>query len=125
MIALAAALPAAAVAQVGAEAGRGAFDHPVYVTGTAKLPRLIYVVEQTGEIEVIRHGHRLPHPFLDIRSLVDFDSGERGLLSMALSPNYPRNRHFYVYYTNNDGNIRVDEFKVAAWTRARRDSGER
>ncbi len=114
-------VPASASARVGLKR-IGKFDFPVYVDGPAKAPKLLYVVEQSGRIEVIRHGHRRRRPFLDIRSLVDFDYGERGLLSMALPPNYPRNRHFYVYYTDNDGNIRVDEFKRGSLTRAKRGS---
>ncbi len=121
LTALAAILPASAGARVGLKR-IGKFDFPVYVDGPAKAPKLLYVVEQPGRIEVIRHGHRLRRPFLDIRSLVDFDYGERGLLSMALPPDYPKNRHFYVYYTDNDGNIRVDEFKRGSLTRARRGS---
>ena len=80
------------------------------------------MVDQPGKIEVVRHGHHLRRPFLDIRSLVSFDFGERGLLSMALPPGYPKVRRFYVYFTNNQGNIEVDEFKRGSLTRARRGS---
>ena len=37
--------------------------------------------------------------------------GERGLLSIAFPPDYAAQRRFYVYYTDNAGNIRVDEFQ--------------
>ena len=60
---------------------------------------------------VLRGGHRLSRPFLDIDRLVSDDGGERGLLSIAFPPDYRKSRRFYVYYVDNAGNIRVDEFK--------------
>jgi glucose/arabinose dehydrogenase len=100
----------------------GSFDHPVYVTGAPGFPKLLFVVEQPGRIAVLRGGHRLPHPFLDLRGAVGFDGAERGLLSVAFPPDYPRSRRFYVYYNDNAGNIRVDELRRASATRAARGS---
>ena len=40
------------------------------------------------------------------------DSGERGLLSMAFSPGFARNRLVYAYYTDNQGDIHVDELRA-------------
>ena len=56
-------------------------------------------------------GKRLRRPFLDLRASVGYDGGERGLLSIAFPPDYRQSGSFYVYYTDNAGNIRVDEFK--------------
>ena len=61
-----------------------------------------------------------PHPFLDIGGQVGFDGGERGLLSIAFPPDYRRSGRFYVYYNDNAGNIRVDEFRRRSPTRAAR-----
>ena len=66
----------------------------------------------------MRNGRRVG-VFLDIRGLVGF-GGERGLLSVAFPPDYPRSRRFYVYYTDAQGDIRVDEFRRRAPTRAAR-----
>jgi glucose/arabinose dehydrogenase len=96
----------------------GRFDHPVYVSGAPGFPRLLFVVEQPGRVAVLRHGHRLARPFLDLRSQVGYDGGERGLLSIAFAPNYKRSGRFYVYYVDNAGNIRIDEFKRRGATRA-------
>jgi glucose/arabinose dehydrogenase len=96
----------------------GSFDHPVYVTGAPGSPKLLFVVEQPGRIEVLRGGHHLPRPFLDIQGKVGFDGGERGLLSVAFPPDYARSGRFYVYYNDNAGNIRVDELKRRSATRA-------
>jgi len=96
----------------------GSFEAPVYVTAAPGFPRLLFVVEQSGRIVVLSNGHRLRKPFLDIHGDVSY-GGERGLLSVAFPPDYPRSKRFYVYYTDNDGNIRIDEFKRATATRAR------
>jgi glucose/arabinose dehydrogenase len=99
----------------------GRFDHPVYVAGAPGFPNLLFVVEQPGRVEVLRGGKRIGHPFLDISGLVSYE-GERGLLSIAFPPDYRQSRRFYVYYTDNAGNVRVDEFKRKSATRAARGS---
>jgi len=95
----------------------GSFDAPVYVAGAPGFPKLLFVVEQPGRIAVLKGGHRLRKPFLDIRGDVSY-GGERGLLSVAFPPDYARSGRFYVYYTDSDGNIRIDEFHRASATRA-------
>jgi glucose/arabinose dehydrogenase len=102
----------------------GSFDAPVFVTGAPGFPQLLFVVEQPGEIAVLRKGHRLGKPFLDLRGQVAY-GGERGLLSLAFPPDYARSKRFYVYYTDSNGNIRIDEFKRGTPTRARRGSQRR
>jgi glucose/arabinose dehydrogenase len=99
----------------------GSFDAPVFVTGAPGSPQLLFVVEQPGEIVVLRNGHRLRKPFLDLRGQVAY-GGERGLLSVAFPPDYARSKRFYVYYTDHDGNIRIDEFTQGTATRAKRGS---
>ncbi|MEX2107595.1 MAG: PQQ-dependent sugar dehydrogenase [Solirubrobacterales bacterium] len=99
----------------------GSFDTPVYVTGAPGFPRLLLVVEQGGRVMALRGGRRLGRPFLDISGLVNFE-GERGLLSIAFPPDYKDSRRFYVYYTDSEGDIRVDEFKRRSATRAARGS---
>jgi glucose/arabinose dehydrogenase len=99
----------------------GSFEAPVYVAGAPGFPKLLFVVEQSGTVRVLRRGKRVPGAFLDIRSLVSSE-GERGLLSIAFPPDYKRTRRFYVYYTDPAGNIRIDEFKSRSGTRAARGS---
>ena len=95
----------------------GSFQAPVYVAGAPGQPKLLFVVEQAGRIQVLRNGRRLSRPFLDISGLVSFE-GERGLLSVAFPPTYPKSGLFYVYYTDNAGDIRIDEFRRRSPTRA-------
>jgi glucose/arabinose dehydrogenase len=129
------ALPACGSAQQPPEAGPerrpgggvalkkvGSFDSPTFVAAAPSFPRLLFVTEQEGRVEVMRGGRRLARPFLDVRGLVGYDGGERGLLSIAFPPDYRQSRRFYVYYTDNDGNIRVDEFRRRGAARAARGS---
>ncbi len=117
---------AAAGAQQSARGGVGlkrigSFSSPVYVAGAPGFPKLLFVVEQGGTVRVLRDGRRVPGAFLDIRDLVSFE-GERGLLSIAFPPGYRESRRFYAYYTDTEGDIRVDEFKRRSATRAARGS---
>jgi glucose/arabinose dehydrogenase len=96
----------------------GRFDQPVYVTGAPGYPKLLFVVEQPGRVMVLNKGRKLAKPFLDLRDAVGY-GGERGLLSIAFPADYARSKRFYVYYTDNAGNIRVDEFQRGTPVRAR------
>lgn len=96
----------------------GDFEHPVYVAGAPGYPRLLFVVEQEGRVVVLNGGKRLGQPFLDIRSLVDYDGAERGLLSIAFPPDYAESGRFYVYFVNKGGSIEIDEFHRQSPTRA-------
>ncbi len=95
------------------------FDQPVYVTAPPGDHQDLFVVERAGRIRIVRHGHKLRRPFLDIRRLVDLrypnnqfrDQG--GLASMAFAPDYRRSGLFYVFYTHGGGTIHVDEFRRA------------
>src|SRR6266536_4347437 len=89
----------------------GSFDRPDYVDHAPGFGKLLFVVQQPGKIAVLRKGHRVHRPFLDIHGRVSQDGGERGLLSVAFPPNYRQSRRFYVYYTNRHGNNEIDEFK--------------
>jgi glucose/arabinose dehydrogenase len=83
---------------------------PVAVTAPRNEPNNIYVVEKVGRIRVIVRGRLRARPFLDIRSLV-LDSGEQGFLGLAFSPNYAKDRHFYVDYTDRNGDARMVEYR--------------
>jgi hypothetical protein len=60
---------------------------------------------------VVRNGAKLGPAFADLSSLVD-GSGERGLLSIAFAPDFARSRLVYAYYTDNQGDIHVDELRA-------------
>ena len=88
------------------------FHNPVYVTSPPGDSRL-FVVEQAGRIRVMKNGHTLPVPFLDIASSVS-SGGERGMLSMAFHPEYRTNGWFFVNYTDRNGDTHIERFKVSS-----------
>ncbi len=92
----------------------GSFDYPVYVASPRGDRKRQVVVEQDGQIHMIKDGARLSRPFLDISELVEFDGGERGLFSVAFAPDYYRSGLLYVMYTEPGGDLRVDEFKLSS-----------
>jgi glucose/arabinose dehydrogenase len=91
----------------------GAFNLPVYATSPPDEPNSLFVVEKDGRIQVV-HGAAPPRTFLDITADVGTDNLERGLLSMAFAPDYATSGLFYVYYTDNGGDIRIEEFRRSA-----------
>jgi glucose/arabinose dehydrogenase len=118
---LALALPGAALALAlpGAAQARlhlvrvGSFAAPIYAAAPPGDGRRLFVVERAGRIRVVRDGHELRRPFLDIRARVSV-GGERGLLSMAFAPDYARSGRFYVDYTDNSGDVRIVELRRSA-----------
>jgi hypothetical protein len=102
----------------------GRFDSPVYVTAPPGDRRRLFVVEQTGRIRVLVGGKRRSRPFLDIAGDVT-SGGEQGLLSMAFAPDYAKSRRFYVYFTDHNGNVRVQQFQRSKASPDRADRGSR
>ena len=72
--------------------------------------------------EVLRGGHELRPALPRHPRPGRLYGGERGLLSIAFPPDYAQSGRFYVYYTDDSGNIRVDEFQRRSATRAARGS---
>ena len=83
---------------------------------------LVFVVEQEGTIRMIRDGKKLSGTFLDISDRV-LAGGERGLLSVAFHPGYGRNRLFYVYFTDEQGDIVVQEYRRSRSRPQKADAG--
>ncbi len=88
-------------------------DAPLYLTYAPGQTDRLYVVEQTGRIVIVgMDGSVRAQPFLDIHSLVS-SGGERGLLSVAFSPQYAQNGTFYVDYTDVSGNTVIARYTVS------------
>jgi glucose/arabinose dehydrogenase len=88
----------------------GSFDSPVHLAGAPGDSERLFVVEQEGTIRIVRGGRTNATPFLDIRSRVGC-CGERGLLSIAFAPDYQQSGRFYVFFTENSGDLRVFEYR--------------
>ena len=84
---------------------------PVHVTAPIGSRGILYVSEQAGRVVVFERGRERARPFLDIRRGVR-SGGEQGLLALAFSPDYARNRRVYVHYTDRRGDTRVVEYRA-------------
>lgn len=58
----------------------------------------LFVAEQGGKLRIVKNGRLLSSPFVDLTSITD-STGERGLLGIALDPNFDTNQYVYVYQT--------------------------
>ena len=92
-------LPASASAGVRATVV-GTFSAPTYIAAPPGDTHRVFVVQQSGQIRLIKDGVTVATPFLDISNEVTFVGGEQGLLSMAFSPDYATSGRFYAYYTS-------------------------
>ena len=71
-------------------------SQPLFAT-VPKGDSRLFIVEQSGLIEILQNGTALPTPFLDLSNAVN-TLDERGLLGMAFDPDFADNRRFYVNY---------------------------
>ncbi|HKH64008.1 MAG TPA: PQQ-dependent sugar dehydrogenase [Solirubrobacterales bacterium] len=87
----------------------GSFQQPIYVTSAPANPDRLFVVEREGTIVVVENGE--VKPFADIRSAVSCCTGERGLLSIALAPDFAQSNRLYLFYTGEKepGELHVAE----------------
>ena len=101
----------------------GSFNEPTYLTAP-RGDRRRFVVEREGTIRVVQGGRTLGRPFLDISGRVT-NGGESGLLSMAFARDYSSSRRFFVYYTDQQGFLQIDQFRAAAGSPNRADPNSR
>ncbi|MDP9277677.1 MAG: PQQ-dependent sugar dehydrogenase, partial [Actinomycetota bacterium] len=91
----------------------GTFDQPIFVTSDPANPNRLFVIQRGGLIKVVEGGST--QTFADLTSVVRCCDGERGLLSMAVPPDFPQTGLFYVDYTGQDGpgNLHVAELRAS------------
>lgn len=78
------------------------FTAPVLLTESPDNSGRLFIVEQLGQIYIVKNGQKLAQPFLDIQSKLTPRSGpqdERGLLGLAFHPDYASNGRFFVFYS--------------------------
>ncbi|VAW79477.1 FIG01022095: hypothetical protein [hydrothermal vent metagenome] len=97
---------------IGFELISKGLNNPVAVTHAGDDSGRLFVTEQHGTVAIIRNGHKLPEPFLDIRSRVSC-CGETGFLSMAFHPRYQETGYVYVNYTNLDKDTVIARYQVS------------
>jgi glucose/arabinose dehydrogenase len=85
---------------------------PVYMTSARDGTGRMFIVEQTGKIKILKSGHVLATPFLNLTGKVSGGS-EQGLLGLAFHPSFKTNRKLYVNFTNLDGDTVIREYKAS------------
>ena len=97
----------------------GGLDAPIQALTPPGESRLL-IAELGGMIRVLEGGTLQPQPFLDLTNTV-VAGGERGLLSIAIHPDYPADRRMFAWYSaplrpGGSGNhtTYIVEFDIAA-----------
>lgn len=84
---------------------------PVFMTATT-IPgdgNRLFIVEKNGRIRIFNVTTSSLSTFLDISGIIS-TNGERGLLGMAFDAQYAANRQFYVFYTDQTGDIVIARY---------------
>lgn len=117
---LAVACGLAALPLVGVELPSG-FEDSLIVSGLARPTAMAFlpdgrllVAEQQGRLRIVEDGQLQPTPFLTLT--VDA-SQERGLLGVAVDPQFPSLPYVYVYYSRPEGTNRLSRFAASAANR--------
>lgn len=91
----------------------GGLDKPVGLVSPMDGSERLFILEQEGVIRVVQRGVLLRQPFLDIRDRVGSRAPEQGLLGLAFHPRFEENGHFYVNYTDANGDTVIARFTVS------------
>lgn len=87
------------------------FSSPLYLTAIPDGTGRVLVVEQGGKVRILTPstGVVAATPFLDVTGTIA-SSGERGLLGLALAPDFVTSGRVYAYVTNSAGDIEIRKF---------------
>jgi glucose/arabinose dehydrogenase len=102
-------LPGESAAQLRTEVVASGFNQPVAVVADPTDATVLFVVEQTGLIRVVREGRITTPPLLDLSDEVS-TGGERGLLGLAFAPD-AASRRFFVNFTDRNGDTVIARFR--------------
>jgi hypothetical protein len=98
-------------------AGSTTFTKPVYVTSPPGDASRVFVVQQSGQVMLVKGG--VVSTFLDLGTTKVKNTGEEGLQSIAFAPDYATSGLLYAFYsdatacTGSNCDDRVDEFHAA------------
>ncbi|HEY2717480.1 MAG TPA: PQQ-dependent sugar dehydrogenase [Solirubrobacterales bacterium] len=92
----------------------GSFSEPTYVTSDPGNPNRLFVVQRAGKILQVENG--TTSEFANLESVVSSPlSGEQGLLSIALPPDFDSSGRLFAYYTGREApwpEIHIAELRV-------------
>ncbi len=96
------------------------FERTVYASGLTSPTAMafspdgrLFVCERAGRLRVIKNGVLLAQPFLTVPVVTD---GERGLVGVAIDPNFATNRYLYIYYTYTGGTTHTGVTRISRFT---------
>jgi glucose/arabinose dehydrogenase len=101
-------LPFQAVTAIRAIVFTTGLQQPVAFVADPADANVFYAVEQGGRIRIVR-GRTVAEDFLDLRGAVS-TGGERGLLGLALAPDFTTSGRFFVNFTDRNGDTVVARF---------------
>jgi hypothetical protein len=91
----------------------GDFDQPLAIAAAPGMTNELFIAEKPGRL--IRWTPSGRSVALDIRSEVE-DSGEQGLLSVAVAPDYATSGRIFIFYVDNGGDLRVEQLRAGVRT---------
>lgn len=115
-------VPGAAAQDAGSNAPAAAFTFELLVDGLNSPVQLVdvddgsdrmLIVQQSGQVRVLKNGALLPDPLLDISGQISTGS-EQGLLSIALHPDFAKNGVLFIDYTDTNGNTQIERWHISA-----------
>jgi glucose/arabinose dehydrogenase len=89
----------------------GGLQAPLAIVNAGDGSKRILVVEQGGQVRIVRGTTLVDRPFLDVADRIS-SGGERGLLGLAFHPAFPDDPRIFVDYTDVNGDTRVSSFRV-------------
>ena len=95
-------------------------NRPVDARFAPHTDKYLYVCEHFGKVRVAVNGLLRFEPFLDIDYLTTDQVEQAGLLSIALSPDFKRDKTFWVCYIDNNLDQVVARYTAKKFTKAKR-----
>jgi glucose/arabinose dehydrogenase len=90
---------------------QGPWDQPIAIAAVPGDPNRLLVGERGGRVRLVVNGAAQPGAIAEVPNPPGVSTGgERGLLSVAAAPDFATSGRLFVYYTDLDGDIRIDEF---------------
>src|SRR5258705_9777470 len=81
----------------------------------------LFIWQKPGIVRIFKNEQLLPTPFLDISAKVN-QFQDRGLLGLALDPNFATNRYVYLLYVlENGGDTNSSQLRTSQLTRVTAD----
>ena len=98
------------------------FSQPLYLTAIPDGSGRVLVVQQAGLVRILdpATGAIAPTPFLDVTTQTT-TTGERGLLGLALAPDFNATGTFYIFMTDPAGRIQLRRYRTFAGNRNQAD----